>query len=287
MIPPKSTRGKYISLCVDIALVSLGLAVTLFSLTWMTYAGRLDEAVKLGTPLAFVILALAWPADRLWKSILRLEPEVDPLFKKKHRKFTSAAATCVGAVLGISFLGGILLGRSRAREYARDREINGLLADLDAQKTRNAEFRKRMKEIRSVQPSTYEGYYQQCLALESLLNQSQRDIDRTFALVDSFSQLLSKYPELRGPQILAAVQFRKDMDDKDAQFFAAVREEISKVKELERLPELQRSAYYNREILPVLANEQRLANEENAILARAQVLGIQIPSDLSESLKKP
>jgi hypothetical protein len=100
------------------------------------------------------------------------------------------------------------------------------------------------------------------------------------------SQLVNKYPELRTPGILATVQFLKDMHDKDAEYFAAMREEISNVKELESRPISQRTAFYDREIKPILANEEELAKEENAILLKAQEDGLQIPSDLSESLKK-
>src|SRR2546422_326226 len=84
-IPEKSTRGNYIWLCIDIATFSLLLAVTIFNLTWMTYAGRLDEAGKSASGLIAVV-ALAFAANLLWKSILTLEPETDPLFKKKHKK---------------------------------------------------------------------------------------------------------------------------------------------------------------------------------------------------------
>ena len=250
------------------------------------YAARLDEAVKSATTLGLVIIGLAIPANRLWKSILTLEPESDPLFKKKHKKFTSVAAACVGTLLAVSLLGGIVVGDGRAKQYARDREISSLMNEFDAQKIRNAAFRKRLAEIRSVQPSTYEGYYQQCVTLEAFLDESRPNFEHTVALVASMSELANKYPELRTPRILATVQFLNDMNGKDAQIFAAVREEISKVKELKRLPNSRRAAFYSREIEPILANEEKLVKEENAILVKAQQEGLQIPSDLSESLKK-
>jgi hypothetical protein len=251
----------------------------------MTCAGRLDELGKSASPSVLLIIVLGFSADRLWKSILRVEPNSDPQFKKKHRKFTLVASGFAGAVLGVSFLGGVLVGGSRAKEYARDQEMRSLLRKFDAQKIKNADFRKRMGEIRSVRPSTYEEYYRQCLTLESLLNQSQPDFQHTVVLVSSLSELINRYPELRTPKAIATVQFLKDMDDKDTQVLAAVREEISKVKVLAKLPNSQRSAYYNREIQPVLANEQRLAQEEKALVIKAQQGGIEVPADLSESNK--
>jgi hypothetical protein len=252
----------------------------------MLYAGRLDELGKIATGLGLVIVGLAVPADRLWKSILALEPENNPLFKKKHKKFTSVAAACVGAFLAIPLLGGVFVGNGRAKQYAKDREISSLMNEFDAQKIKNAAFRKRLTEIRSIHPSTYEEYYQQCLTLEAFLDESRPNSERTVALAALMSELVNKSPELRTPGILATVQFLKDMDDKDAEIFAALREEISKVKELERRPISQRTAFYNREIEPILVNEEKLAKEENAILVKAQQDGLQIPSDVSESLKK-
>jgi hypothetical protein len=186
-------------------------------------------------------------------------------------------------LLGASVVGGIVVGESRASVDARDREMRSLLANLDAQKVKNAEYRRRMKEIRSAQPSTYEEYYQQCLALESLLNQSQPDFQHTVALVTAMSEIVNKYPELKTPKVTATVQFLKDMDDKDTEIFAAVREEISKVKELAKLPNSERSSYYDLRIQPVLATEERLEREEYSILAKAQQDGIEVPSDLSNS----
>jgi hypothetical protein len=231
-------------------------------------------------------LVLLWLAGRLWKSILGLEPDSDPLFKKKHKRFTSVAVICVGALLCVSFLGGVLVGPVRAKQYARDQEIKSLLAGFNAQKGKNSEFRMRLAAIRSVRPSTYEEYYQQCLSLESLLNDWQPDIDHSAKLLTSYSGLLNKYPELRNPRAIATIQFLQDMEHKDAQIFAVVREEIAKVKTLETLPNSQRSAYYKREILPVLANEQKLSDEERAILLEAQGKGVQIPSDLSQAISK-
>jgi hypothetical protein len=215
-----------------------------------------------------------------------VEPDSDPLFKRKHKKFTSVGTACVGTLFLVSLIGGIIAGDRRSKQDAKDQEISSLVNEFEPQKIKNAAFRKRLTEIRSVHPSTYREYYQQCLTLEAFLDESQRHFKDTSALVTSMSQLVNKYPELRTPGILATVQFLKDMDDKDAEIFAALREEISNVKELERRPISQRAAFYHREIEPILANEEKLEKEEIAILAKAQRDGLQIPSDLSESLKK-
>lgn len=284
--PEKSTRGKYIWLCIGMAIFSFCLAVAIFNFTWMLYAGRLDQFGKSVSGLVLVIIVLGVFADRLWKSILALEPKSNPLFKQKHRKFTFVVAACVGTLFAVSLLGGINAGDRRAKQYARDREISSLLNEFNAQKIKNAAFRKRLVEIRSVRPSTYEEYYRQCLTLEAFLDESEPNFKHTGALVASMSQVVNKYPELRTPGILATVQFLNDMDNKDAQIFAEVREEIAKVKELESLPKSQRNTFYSREIKPILANEEKLAKEENALLVKAQQSGLQIPSDLSGSLKK-
>ena len=284
--PNKSTRGKYISLCILVAILSFCLAITIFDFTWMLEAGKLDEFGKAATGLVLVIIILGVFADRLWKSILALEPQSNPLFKAKHKKFTSVAAACLGALFAVSLLGGIVAGNRVAKQDATHREISSLMDEFQAQKIKNEAFRKRLTEIRSVHPSTYEAYYHQCLSLEAFLDQSRPDFEHTAALVASMSQLVNKYPELRTPGILATVQFLKDMHEKDAEIIAAMHEEISNVKELQKQPISRRSAFYDREIKPILAKEEKLANEEKAILAKAQQGGLQIPSDLSGSLKK-
>jgi hypothetical protein len=52
------------------------------------------------------------------------------------------------------------------------------------------------------------------------------------------------------------------------------------------LPNSQRIEYYDTKIRPVLATEERLAEEERDILVKAQQGGIEIPWDLSESINK-
>jgi hypothetical protein len=281
--PRESVRTKYIWFGIDLTILSFCIAIALFNLTWTTCAERLDEATKSVGSLFVVIVALGVSADRLWKSILRLEPIGNPLFKKKHRKFTTIAGSCAGVLLGFSVVGGIVVGQSRARVDARDREMDSLTTKFGPQKTKNAEFRKRMRAIRSTQPSTYEEYYQQCLALESLLNQWQPEIQHTVALVNAMADSLNKYPELKTAKVAATVQLLKDMDDKDTEYFAVVREEISKVKELAKLPNSERGSYYQMQIKPVLASEERLEGEESAILTKAQQDGLEVPSDLSQS----
>jgi hypothetical protein len=284
--PDKPTRGTYIALGVDAAILSLWLAIVIFNFTWMLYAGRIDELGKSATGSVLVIIVLGIFGSRLWKSILAREPESNPLFKAKHKKFTFVAVACVGTLFAVSVLGGIIAGPRRAQQEAKNREIGSLMKEFGAQKIKNDAFRKRVTEIRSVHPSTYGEYYQQCLKLEACLDESQPSFKHTGALIASMSQLVNKYPELGTPSMLATVQFLKDMDGKDAEIFASVREEISKVKELEKRPTSQQTAFYKGEVVPILAQEQKLAKEENAILLKAQQNGVQIPSDLSGSLKK-
>lgn len=266
------TRTKYVLLSLDLAILSIWIASTLGNLTWMTLEGRFDEAGRSagsGGSILFLVLLFVL-ADRLWKSILRFESESDARFKKKHRKFTAIAASIAGVLLVAS----VVLGMRIASVYARGGEMRSLIATFAAEDAKYVEYGKRMSQIRSKRPSTYEEYYRQCLAIESLLNQWQPDYQRKVALVTSMSELVNKHPELNTPKVIAKIQFLKDMDDKDAEIFGAVREEISKVKELAKLPNSRRTSYYNAQIRPVSATEERLAREESAIVAKGRQAGL-------------
>jgi len=65
-IREESARAKYIWLCLGIAIFSFSLAITIFNVTWMMYAGRFDEARKSTTPL----VAVHWVAGMVLSKVL-------------------------------------------------------------------------------------------------------------------------------------------------------------------------------------------------------------------------
>jgi len=281
-VPVQSTQGRYVWLCVVVALLSLILARAAFNVIVMLFLGQEDIAAKVGGAILIVLILLAWPANRLWKSILAFEPQSDPLFKRKHGKFTAITGGLVGTLLAVSVLGGIVAGSARAKEKA---DIASVAAPLTAQKQKYDEFSKRLAALRSTRPSTYEEYCTQCMALETLLNEAQPAIERYKLLQARYWATVNKYPDLRTPTLQTQAKLVKDMEDEDGEFFAALRDEIAKAKDLKALPTSQRDAYYHREIVPLLAKEQRIGDEERRILAEEKKNMAPMPTDISNSMQ--
>ena len=282
----KPARSAYIWLSIDVLLFTLLLAVAIFNFTWMAWTSRLEEAEKSVSSLVAVVIGLGIGGSRVWNSILKRERETDPIFRQKHKKFTQVATFCVAILLAASLALGIKVGIVRIEADARQKQFDSLLNTMKTTGPKNAAFRKNLAEIRSVQASTFTEYYIQSLKLELLLNDYEPQLRENIAFQKSFSEFITNDSRLRDrPKLNSTVDFLRQIDETDVQAMAAWRAEIAKAKELNTLPNSQKANFYNREIKPILAREDGIGKAEKAIMIDARQKGVQLPSDMSDSLQ--
>ncbi len=273
----KGARGPYIWLTLDLLLLTFFLALMLFNLAWQSASGSPDKAGESVGGVLIPVILLLYGARRAWKSLLAREPEASSVFKQKHGRFQVIAGTCMVVILTSAFSYGVFIGQ-RIEKNTRFRTLSGKLTE---QAPKAAEFRQRLFAIRSAETATMEDYYTQCLALEALLDEAEPHRMETLVLLDSVYALIADYEELA-----PTFELIKRLNELDSQVEDELRREIAAAKELWSLPYGRQEAFYEREIVPIQSQIERLAAEEMTLLNEAQQRGITLPSDISELLNK-
>jgi len=276
-VPPSGVRGPYLWLVVDLVIVAVLLALTAFNVAWQSIAGTAQKiGQSVGAPL-IPILALLYGAKAGWQSLLRREPESNPAFKGKHRRFQCIAGTIIGVVIVFA----VGLGVKAGNRIERNNRIEALLAQANQIGSVNTEFRERLEAIRSKTTPTTRDFYLQCLAVEGLLDQYEPNRQKALALFNSLVREVGDDPNV-GPTI----RIFGEISDKDSQVLTSMRTEVARAKQLIALPASQQMAFYEREISPIEVQIKKLADEEMALSRQAQERGLKLPSDVSDMLRK-
>jgi hypothetical protein len=273
----KGGRSSYVWLSIDLFLLVGLLALGICNLTWKSMAGQHEDAGKSVGQLLIPVIFLGFGAKRAWASLLVKEPESNSSFKKKHGRFLQVATVFSLLILAT----GWGLGLSIGQRVEKRQRLERLLSDMGRVAPKNAEFRQRLTALRSAATPTMEDYYKQCLGLEALLDEFEPQRERNMELFKSFTQELAEYPKLR-----PSIELLGRINQKDAEIILALRREVAQAKELWSLPYYRQSAFYEREILPIQAEIERLATEELAMLREAQQRGVALPSDLADLVKQ-
>jgi hypothetical protein len=273
----KGSRSSYVWLSIDLFLLVVLLALGICNLTWKTMAGQHEDAGKSAGQLLIPVIFLGFGAKRAWASLLEKEPESDSSFKKKHRRFFQVATVCSLLVLATGWAFGLTIGQ---RVEKRQR-LEHVLSDLGRAAPKNAEFRQRLTALRSAETPTMEDYYRQCLNLEALLDEFEPQRQRNMELFKTVSRETGEYPRLQ-----PTIELLGRINQKDEEIILVLRREVAKAKQLWSLPYYRQSAFYEREILPIQAEIERLATEELAMLREAQQRGVSLPSDLADVVKR-
>ena len=273
----KGARGPYIWLTLDLLLLTFFLALMLFNLAWQSTSSSPNKAGEsIGGALIPVIILL-YGARRAWKSLLKQEPETDSGFKQKHWRFQVIAGTCIVVIMTSAFSYGVFIGP----RIEKNTRFKALLGKLTEQAPKNTEFRQRLSAIRSAETPTIKDYYAQCLALETLLDEAEPYRKEALVSMDSAYALMADNEEL-----VPTAEFLKRIKELESQVVDELRREIAAAKKLWGLPYGRQEAFYDREIVPIQSQIERLAAEEATLLREAQEQGITLPSDISEFLNE-
>jgi len=274
----KGVRGPYIWLTIYLVGVTSFLAAALFNIGLQSMAGEAERADGTIGRTLFGLIFVLYIARRTWKSLLKQEPETHPGFKQKHRRFQVIAGTCIVVILTSAFSFGMFFVGPRIEKNTR---LKALVGKLTEQAPKGVQFRQDLLAIRSAETPTMEDYYAQCLALETLLDEAEPHQKESLALLNSVFALIADNEELA-----PTVELIRRIIELDSQGVDELRREIAAAKELWSLPYGRQEAFYEREIVPIQSEIERLAAEEATLAREAQKQGITLPSDISEFLNE-
>jgi hypothetical protein len=173
----------------------------------------------------------------------------------------------------------IMFWRWNSFRMERAHRIEQLLKEASDSQAKSTAFTRQIQELRSRPTTTMKDYYDQCLELESRLNNVSSETQKSAALVD---QLI---PEFRDdPKILLALNDMKKVLDLDTRVQNDVRQETLLSKTLMHLEPSEQIEFYSMTIHSLQEEEKQLAIEEQQAVAQIHDEGRRLPSDLSRSL---
>jgi len=162
--PLKSSNGLYAVLAALVVAASALLAFNVESIAAglaVAYSARAHRVAWLATALILVCLAV-----KIWKAILKREPETRPHFKKRHR--------IASAVLAVVFLGSLAVGTvGGAKKGIQHAQAEKLLHDYALARLFEANIDAAENRV-MVGPSDYNDA---CATLELLAAQWQQHLD--------------------------------------------------------------------------------------------------------------
>lgn len=262
------SRRLYIWLVVELAFVMIFIVEMAFSVTLAAIAGG-DSGMSQVQLLVVPLFAMGYAAKRSWESLLTKEPEWNPAFRQKHRKFQVVGAWCFVILLGAALGLGVIDGRGIARNNRRE----ALLKQLAEQGPKNAEVRQRLNALFSQKTS-------QPLELTKVLNDYDLNFRRNQSLLNSLATEAADMPTVvEGTKLLLSI------NEKDKEVLDAMRAEIAQAESISKLPQDQHLEYYKRTILPIETKMDRLVEEEKALILKAQQKGLKLPFDPVDSIK--
>ena len=274
----KDPLAKYIALTLSVVSIGIVLAVMLFNITWTAVAGSLGGNVLATNPkLLFALLLGGFGANQAWKSLLKVEPENNPNFAKKHKVYSTIAIVCVGITLAAALGLGIVVG-SKAEKSAEARTLMAGLTEL-------AKVREDLRTIAGMYAAAQESetiadYHAKMLEIEKPLDKAEPQFKRSRLLLDSINFNLRSSGKDELDSRLMAIY------DIDVKGMDALRREIAAVKELIALPEWEQWPFYEKVIGPIQSEIQALGAEQLVILEQFQQEGQVLPSDILELLKE-
>jgi uncharacterized integral membrane protein len=257
-----------------IFLVLLGLAI--FNMTWQSMAGEAERAGESLGKMLIPLIVLGFAARRTWNSLLSKEPEDNPAYKSRHRRFNAIVGTCSIALLLAALGFGVIAGN----RIAKNKRLDATFSEIKKLSPKGAELRAQIKTIMSEETPTFQDYYLRSLKLEGVLDEYYTQQQRLRPLMDATLAEMADQP--KEAESIRTVQ---RINDKDAEVVKLFRLEIAKSKELMTLPASRQTNFYRQEIVPLEQKAARIANEEIGMMREAQQAGIKWPSDVKELLK--
>lgn len=269
--PSGNKTAPYLNLVFSLACFTALAASATFLLASAT--AQADPNAFNEKSISFIgLIATAFWARQAWSAVIRVEPESDSIFLRKHRSFGLTAGMVI-AVLLVSAGGAGTYSGIRAAHKSR---LNGLLDQISELGTRTAPAKQKFVQIAIRNVTNLSEYEQRCVDLEEAINEYEPALQQMGMVMGKVEQ------ELQGddPAALEIVTTMRGIVQKDLQSVRTYKTEIKYAKQLPALRASSRNGFYDTNIQPVLDEEQRIAKDEVEILKTAKARGVRLPQNI-------
>lgn len=179
----------------------------------------------------------------------------------------------------------LLLGNSLVMRndslIEKDRVFRELVAENQALQAKASEFKMKLGRIRAEESSTFAEYYQQCLKLESLLNEYDPIHERYRGYLARIADRFEG--DAQGKQRYEIIT---KIEEKDSQILEKFRQEISRGKALISLPKDRQRGWYESNIVPLRNEIVRLQKEEMELITGFKSGSPSLSNDPSKQQEK-
>lgn len=240
----RSARMAYAWLSIAVALESLLGALALFWLARMIASGNPEFENHLTGSGGILVGLAVFPIglSRYWKRVHVLEPDSEPRFRKRHRRFSQAA-------IGFAILCGAAAVATGASIGSCDASISLFAADLE----QSQQLMQAIGNARSETDGTIEGYIQMYESIEPKVTEARSLIARLRSDVPRCGNFKSK-----------AERFELIIEHLDQQL-ALISQEIETAKSINSLPVTERESHWQSQLVPLIDKEASVERELQAI----------------------
>ena len=266
-IPNSTTKpAPYGMLKVSLILMTIAVAWGVMVIASATQLGT-DFLKKIGGLSLLATIGTGYWAKRTWSEIIRVEAE--PTFRQKHRSFVLKAFIAICVVLLLAAEEGV-----RAGTHVRHvRKLDNLTAQLNAIASKGV--KQQFVQIAWQATLTMPAYIQRCGRLELVLNDYESNLRDGDRLLGQVLEVLQQLKANRGyAAMIPMFTALQSITRKDLELARAFRREVDYGKQLAAVPLDDQVRFYKANILPIKADEKRIANEEIEILKDAKAHGI-------------
>jgi hypothetical protein len=275
-VVPAKPRGSWTWVIVSAVSFSVLLTLAIFNLTWQSIVGEDEKAGESLGGMLIPLIILGFAARNAWKTLRAKEPEDNPVYQLRHRRFNMIGGTCAVALLSFAVGFGIRAGD----RIQRNRRMDATVSEIAKLGPKGAELRGQIKANLSQDTPTLADYYLRCLKLEKALDAYDLQQQHLRPLLNTVLAEAGDQPKLA--EIAGTIQH---INDKDAEVVKLFRLEIAKGKEVISLPASRQSSFYRNEIMPLEREATRVAEEEIGMMREAEQKGMKWPADVKELLK--
>jgi hypothetical protein len=236
----RSAGMTYLWLCIEITSASILIAIAVFWLARMIASGNpeLDTHLTGGGGVIVGLFAISFGLSRSWKQIQVSEPDSEPRFRTKHRRFNQIAGgfaiLCSGAAIGVG-----------AQRGNCDATISRFTADVE----QSQDNLKSIGDARRSADATIDAYGQMYKSIEAKVAQARATVDR----------LRTEIPRCGDFQARTG-RFEFILNNLD-QRMALLSREIEIAKSIDSFPPSEREREWQSELVPLADQEASLERQ--------------------------
>ena len=252
------TIGAHVSLVFGIVILTLWVGLLTWSASsnwsydpWQFTPSKNDNTLLASWGQAAFILLLGWWPYAMWRRILALEPNSEPIYLRRHKRITTVVGTVFAVVFCIAVTFGIQNGSDRI-----------LTRDFEASNAALKELMTKVGGIKQRKLETTQDYIDAYAELEPLI----ADLDAKIARAEELYQKAKHQDESRGPVNIQRFYHNDPQNWKSyvtvmdflRQSSELTKQEMAAARDMAALPQQDQPRFWNAQFRPLIEQEDVL-----------------------------